>query len=270
MSTAHRRTRLLVEMGIGPVWRGRQPAAVVPANAIAASAQPSVSQAVPLQTATIAAPGMPVVPAITPSMQHTPEAIASMDWGQLEAAVAGCTACTLCRSRTKTVFGSGDHQAKWLFVGEGPGYYEDLEGSPFVGVSGKLLDNMLAAISLARHSNAFITNIVKCRPTDDEGKDRPPTLEEATACRPYLERQIALLKPEVIVALGKTAAFGLLDQNWSDAKSSLSDVRGKVHAHAAIPMVATYHPAYLLRRPAEKAKAWADLCLAARTHASCG
>jgi len=185
--------------------------------------------------------------------------VARMGWTELREAVAGCVKCGLCRGRTNTVFGIGDEKAKWLFVGEGPGRNEDLQGEPFVGNAGKLLDNMLRAMGLARGENAFIANIVKCRPTDTNGRDRPPTPEEAAACLPYLERQIALSQPTVIVALGKTAAMYLLGV---DPATPVSKLRGTVHRYADRPLIVTYHPAYLLRTLTDKRKSWADLCLA--------
>src|SRR5690606_5878910 len=136
---------------------------------------------------------------------------------------------------------------------------EDLQGEPFVGPAGKLLDNMLLAMGLRRGENAFIANVVKCRPTGSDGRDRPPSPEEAGACMPYLERQIALIKPEVIVALGKTAGVSLLGL---PSETSLASLRGKIHRHAGLPLVVTYHPAYLLRKPIDKSKSWSDLCLA--------
>jgi DNA polymerase len=162
------------------------------------------------------------------------------------------------------VFGVGDEQAKWLFVGEGPGRNEDLQGEPFIGQAGKLLDNMLLAMGLRRDDNAYIANIVKCRPTDGTGRDRPPTPQEVAACLPYLERQIALIQPKVIVALGKTAALSLLGL---DSETPVSRLRGTVHRYADRPLIVTYHPAYLLRNMADKKKAWADLCLAMSTYA---
>ncbi|MBS1186076.1 MAG: uracil-DNA glycosylase protein [Burkholderiaceae bacterium] len=190
--------------------------------------------------------------------------VAGMDWEQLEQTILQCNACGLCQNRTQAVPGVGDRNANWLFVGEGPGFVEDQQGEPFVGPSGKLLDNMLLAMGLKRGANAYIANIVKCRPTDDNGRDRPPSVEEAALCRPYLERQIALIQPEIIVALGKTAATMLLG---SDPQASLASLRGKLHRLRTpdgreIPLVATYHPAYLLRQLPDKKKAWADLCLA--------
>lgn len=193
--------------------------------------------------------------------------IAAMDWDALQAAVASCTKCGLCKSRNKTVFGAGDRKARWLFVGEGPGRNEDLQGEPFVGPAGKLLDNMLIAMGLRRGENAYIANIVKCRPTGADGRDRPPEQEEAAACMPYLERQITLLQPTLIVALGKTAAVSLLDL---PAATTLSGLRGKMHRRRGLPMVATFHPAYLLRKLADKAKSWSDLCMAMAGFAAAG
>ncbi|QRX82878.1 uracil-DNA glycosylase family protein [Glaciimonas sp. PAMC28666] len=194
--------------------------------------------------------------------------IAGMDWRQLKAAVSECTRCGLCHSREHTVFGAGDERAKWLFIGEGPGQAEDQDGEPFVGPAGQLLDNMLAAIGVRRGENAYIANIVKCRPIDvegDAGRDRSPSAEEVAACLPYLQRQIALIQPTVLVALGKTAALSLLAL---DASTLVASLRGTVHRYAGLPLVVTYHPAYLLRKPADKAKAWSDLCLALTCHAA--
>jgi uracil-DNA glycosylase len=246
-----RRAAFLHEIGVGPLWQRR------------ASVAPELEK-------DATAPEFEVTPVSTPA---TPAAaaidtIASMNWPQLQAAVAGCTRCGLCQNRTQTVFGIGDQQAKWLFIGEGPGRREDTVGEPFVGPSGKLLDNMLLAMGLARGNNAYIANIVKCRPTSADGSDRAPTQEEAAACRPYLERQIALIQPAVIVALGKTAALSLLGR---DPETPVSSLRGSVHHYAgaqqsAIPLIVTYHPAYLLRRLADKGKAWSDLCLAMQAY----
>jgi DNA polymerase len=194
-------------------------------------------------------------------------AVASMNWMQLKAAVSGCEQCGLCQKRTNTVFGVGDEKAKWLFIGEGPGRNEDLQGEPFVGPAGKLLDNMLLSLGLKRGDNAYIANIVKCRPTDASGKDRPPTQQEADACLPYLQRQIALIQPNVIVALGKTAAISLLKR---DPETAVSSLRGTVHQYAGLPLIVTYHPAYLLRNLPDKRKAWADLCLAVKAFANAG
>lgn len=178
------------------------------------------------------------------------------DWATLRQQVHDCTACALRAGCTQTVFGVGDEQADWLFVGEGPGAEEDAQGKPFVGQAGKLLDNMLAAIKLKRGDNVYIANVVKCRPPNN----RLPAPDEIATCLPYLRRQIALIKPKLIVALGKTAATALLGR-----EAMLGSLRGTLHAYHGTPLIITYHPAYLLRSPAEKAKAWQDLCLAVAT-----
>jgi uracil-DNA glycosylase family 4 len=188
--------------------------------------------------------------------------VSQMDWTQLKSVVSTCTKCDLCKTRTQTVFGVGDQKARWLFVGEGPGRNEDFQGLPFVGPAGKLLDNMMIAMGLKRGENTYIANIVKCRPTDAAKKDRQPAPEEASACMPYLERQIALINPTVIVALGKTAAISLLQL---DPDTAVGKLRGTVHQYANRPLIVTYHPAYLLRSLKEKGKVWADLCLAMQT-----
>jgi uracil-DNA glycosylase len=182
--------------------------------------------------------------------------IMRMEWPALKEAVASCTACPLHAKRNKTVFGVGDENADWLFVGEGPGADEDAQGEPFVGQAGKLLDSMLMAIGLKRGSNVYIANVVKCRPPNN----RNPEAGEAGACEPYLHRQIELIKPKLIIALGKVAAANLLA---SDA--SVANMRGKVHTYRGIPLIVTYHPAYLLRSLNEKSKAWIDLCFAVKT-----
>lgn len=179
-----------------------------------------------------------------------------MAWDELEVSVAGCTACPLCQTRKRTVFGVGDKNADWLYIGEGPGAQEDATGEPFVGQAGKLLDNMLAAIDLKRGRSVFIANIVKCRPPGN----REPTHYEARQCEPYLARQIDLIKPRLIIALGKVAA-----QNLLGTDAGIGSLRGKLHQHAGIPVIVTYHPAYLLRTPTAKAKAWEDLCFARST-----
>lgn len=189
--------------------------------------------------------------------------IAAMDWPQLKEIVSDCRRCGLCQGRKNTVFGVGDEKAKWLFIGEGPGRNEDQQGEPFVGPAGKLLDNMLAAMGVKRGDNAYIANIVKCRPTGDDGRDRPPSPQEVASCLPYLQRQIALIQPTVLVALGKTAAISLLGM---DPSTPVSRLRGTVHRYQDLPLVVTYHPAYLLRTLGDKSKTWADLCLAMSTY----
>ncbi|MFJ5382277.1 uracil-DNA glycosylase family protein, partial [Cupriavidus sp. CER94] len=175
--------------------------------------------------------------------------------------VAGCTACGLCDTRTNTVFGVGDPQAEWMLVGEAPGENEDLQGEPFVGQAGKLLDNMLGALGLARGRNVYIANVLKCRPPGN----RNPEPEEVAQCEPYLKRQIALIKPKVIVVLGRFAAQSLLRST-----TPIGKLRGTVHTYEGIPVVVTYHPAYLLRTLTDKARAWEDLCLAREVHDRAG
>jgi DNA polymerase len=177
-------------------------------------------------------------------------------WDELRIQVAECRACGLCKQRKQAVFGVGHPTAPWLFVGEGPGADEDELGDPFVGQAGKLLDAMLAAIGCERGREVYIANVVKCRPPGN----RTPTAEEAAACAPYLDRQIELIGPQLIVALGKSAATRL-----TGTEASLASLRGRVHRYRDIPVVVTYHPAYLLRSLPEKAKAWEDLVFARRT-----
>ncbi len=185
----------------------------------------------------------------------------NLGWPELKRMVHDCTACGLRAGCTQTVFGVGDEKADWLFVGEGPGADEDALGEPFVGQAGKLLDNMLMAIQLKRGKNVYIANVVKCRPPADEsGKQLPPRQDEIATCLPYLKRQIALIQPRLIVALGKTAATALLNR-----EATLGSLRGTLHDFNGIPLIVTYHPAYLLRSPMEKAKAWQDLCMAVQT-----
>ena len=182
--------------------------------------------------------------------------VAEMDWDELKDTVRACTACGLCRQRKQAVFGVGAESATWLFIGEGPGADEDELGEPFVGQAGKLLDSMLAAIGIKRGREVYIANVVKCRPPGN----RNPTVEEAAACAPFLDRQIELVKPKIIVALGKTAAARLLN-----TEANLGSLRGKAHGYKGTPLVVTYHPAYLLRSLPEKAKAWEDLLFARST-----
>jgi DNA polymerase len=157
--------------------------------------------------------------------------------------------------------GVGDTHAEWLFVGEAPGSEEDARGEPFVGQAGRLLDNMLAALGLGRGDRVYIANVLKCRPPGN----RPPEPLEVDACLPYLDRQIALIRPRLIVALGKSAATALLQVD-----ATIASLRGRVHRYRDLPLVVTYHPAYLLRNLADKAKAWEDLVLARRTMAQLG
>jgi len=206
----------------------------------------------------VPSPGVPI--AVEQAGSRAPAVaalgVAAMPWEALREAVRTCTACGLCRGRKQAVFGVGHESAPWLFIGEGPGADEDEQGEPFVGQAGKLLDSMLTAIGLRRGREVYIANVVKCRPPGN----RVPAPEEAAACAPYLDRQIELIGPKLIVALGKTAVLRLLGSD-----SSLASLRGRIHRYRDIPLVVTYHPAYLLRNLPDKAKAWEDLLFARRT-----
>ena len=228
------REQMLAEMGITPLWRAREPAVGAKTQA------PDVALAVQSEPA---------------EASSAPPAVDAMNWPELAAAVAACKACPLCEQRKQAVLGVGDLDPDWLFVGEGPGAEEDVKGEPFVGQAGKLLDNMLAALGIARSAKVYIGNAVKCRPPGN----RTPEAAEMAACRPWLERQVALLRPKVIVLLGKAAVHSLLHDD-----SSLASLRGKRFEYQGIPVVVTYHPAYLLRNLPEKAKAWEDLLFARR------
>lgn len=267
-----RRSQLfLEEMGLGPIWvprdAGADTASPLPAGARSFHDAADETDAVMKSQANapdfFADDAADLVAAA--DTHYAAQAIMSMQWPSLKETVAGCVKCSLCKGRTNTVFGTGDENAEWLFIGEGPGRNEDLQGDPFVGQAGKLLDNMLVELGVKRGSNAYIANVVKCRPTDQTGRDRPPTTEEASACLPYLQRQIELIKPKVLVALGKTAAISLLGL---DANTPVGKLRGTVHRYGDLPLIVTYHPAYLLRKLTEKGKVWSDLCLAMSVQAS--
>ena len=225
MPLSRRQREILGEMGI-PVWVRR--------DAPPVSLEPVVHP-----------------PIERPAREVDVRDVAGLGWEDLRARVAVCMACAeLASQRTQTVFGVGDPAADWLFIGEAPGAEEDRRGEPFVGPAGQLLDNMLAALALQRGRNVHIANILKCRPPGN----RDPKPEEAEACRGFLDRQIALIRPRVIVALGRVAAQSLLGSS-----EPLGRLRGREHAYQGTPLVVTYHPAYLLRSPGEKAKAWRDL-----------
>lgn len=204
----------------------------------------------------------PLVTAAEPIVAAPPAIVARagtlevplMDWATLRATVAGCTRCGLEKTRTQTVFGVGDPNADWLVIGEAPGADEDAQGEPFVGRAGQLLNSMLKAIGLER-SQIYIANILKCRPPGN----RDPKPEEAAHCRPYLERQIELIAPRIILVVGRIAAQTLLQTD-----TPIGRMRGRLYSFGprATPVVVTYHPAYLLRSPGEKRKAWSDLLFA--------
>lgn len=202
------------------------------------------------------APETEVRPAVTLGLR--PVGVDTMGWPALREAVSGCQACTLCDKRRQTVFGVGHPRAHWMVVGEAPGEEEDRQGEPFVGRSGQLLDRMLQAVGLGRaeappEQQVFIANVIKCRPPGN----RNPLSEEVAQCEPFLRRQVQLVQPRVILAMGRFAVDALLKSS-----EPIGKLRGKVHEYAGVPVIVTYHPAYLLRNPAHKAMSWDDLCLA--------
>jgi DNA polymerase len=237
-----RREAILREIGLAPLWKLRNADAAVPV----------VER--PAEDASVAAPSVEVAPQARADARR--EIIARMDWPELGRAVAACRACRLCERRKQAVLGVGDPNPEWLLVGEGPGAEEDERGEPFVGQAGKLLDNMLAAVGMARGRGVYIANTVKCRPPGN----RTPEVDEMAACFPYLERQVELLRPRLILALGRPAAQTLLGQ-----EVKIAAARGRLFDYGGIPVVVTYHPAYLLRNLPDKAKAWEDLCFAQAT-----
>jgi uracil-DNA glycosylase len=262
MRWTERQRRMLQEMGI-VLWAPQAQAAASPA----APAVAAPAEAVPATPAAPAAPPRPgriEAPAVAPSPTLAADdsraiSIRSMDWDSLRHAVAGCSACGLCRGRRQAVFGVGHPRAHWMIVGEAPGEQEDLKGEPFVGPAGRLLDNMLRALALTRaeaspEQQVYIADTLKCRPP----RNRNPEPSEMAACEPFLQRQIELVRPKLILAMGRFAVQALLRSDQPIGK-----LRGSVHRCQGVPLVVTYHPAYLLRSLADKAKAWDDLCLAA-------
>ena len=293
MSMTLRRAAILREMGLAPLWRPRDaaPLPALQAPLETAPARPALAVSAPTPApAPVSAPAprpamprmeapplrpvapapearprpaaIPVAPAPAPAapvLAPSPERLAELaglGWEALEAQILGCQACSLSQRRKQAVPGVGDRQADWLFVGEAPGAEEDARGEPFVGQAGKLLDAMLAAIDLRRGEDVYIANAVKCRPPNN----RTPEAAELASCFPYLQRQVALIRPRLIVALGRPAAHALLNQELK-----ISAARGRLFDYAGIPVIVTYHPAYLLRNQSDKAKAWEDLCFARRT-----
>ena len=220
-----RRAEILAEMGLAPVWRLRQRARDGEKEGKATAAPPA----------------------------------APAGWIELKQAVPSCTACALHKTRTQTVFGVGDENADWLLIGEAPGAEEDRLGDPFVGQAGKLLDNMLAALGLSRRENVYIANVLKCRPPGN----RNPEPDEVAKCTPFLLAQIGLVRPKIILAMGRFAAQTLLGTD-----ATIASLRGRVHRYAGVPLIVTYHPAYLLRNLPDKSKAWADLVFARETISS--
>ncbi|NDV12080.1 uracil-DNA glycosylase [Crenobacter caeni] len=258
-----RRLTLVDAMGLGPAWypRGTYPQAEAEAPLATAAAQPVYGE-----SATLLPPqeNKPAVPTPAPPAQSEPAAVApgvaaqptpQLGWAALAQTVAACQACPLAATRRQTVFGRGNPEARWMLVGEAPGEQEDRQGEPFVGRAGQLLDNMLAALGLDRERDVYIANVIKCRPPGN----RNPEPAEIATCRGYLDAQIAHVKPDIILALGRFAAQTLLGSN-----ETIGRLRGREHRLGDIPLVATFHPAYLLRSPSEKARAWQDLLLACR------
>lgn len=267
MRWPERRVAMLQEMGIR-LWlppdahaaedlaRGPAPdLGHVEARAPAPTSPPPVvkAPAPPVRAAPVSQ-----VPAPAPAPGPRPEGVGQMDWAALRAAVAGCTACGLCRGRQNTVFGVGHERAHWMLVGEAPGQQEDQQGEPFVGKAGQLLDNMLRALGLLRgeappEQQVFIANVLKCRPPGN----RNPEPAEVAQCEPFLKRQVALVQPRIILAMGRFAVQSLLQ-----TQDPIGRLRGRVHTYEGVPLIVTYHPAYLLRNPLDKARSWEDLCLA--------
>ncbi len=264
MKWSERQRAMLREMGIH-LWQDstRQEPDAVAAPLVTPTPPVEAPSASPAQKPRVmSAPAEPVLraPPRAESGQR-PAGIDTMDWPQLRAAVEGCKACRLCEGRTQTVFGTGSIQAQWMVVGEAPGEQEDRQGEPFVGKSGQLLDAMLRAIQLTRgeapaSQQVFIANTLKCRPPGN----RNPQPDELAQCEPFLIRQIALLKPRLILAMGRFAVQSLLRSD-----EPVGRLRGRVHHYQGVPLIVTYHPAYLLRNPEDKARAWDDLCLALET-----
>lgn len=290
-----RQRAMLQEMHVRVWWPDAPapPAEAVPASPVAeaqpaaqvqplaqeqppVAARPAVAPVARSTPATVSAPGPVQVRQPQVADEGRAAAVAAMDWPALQQAVADCMGCKLCASRKNTVFGVGPTapeasappRVDWLIVGEAPGEQEDLRGEPFVGQAGKLLDNMLRAVGVSRHGDAqgaqaaFIVNVLKCRPPGN----RNPALDEVAQCEPFLKRQIALLQPKIILAVGRFAVQSLLAGSVPDVQTQpLGRLRGKVYRYEGVPVVVSYHPAYLLRSLPEKAKAWADLCLAMDT-----
>ncbi|EHR73071.1 uracil-DNA glycosylase, family 4 [Burkholderiales bacterium JOSHI_001] len=266
MRWSERQREMLRQMGV-VMWSpqgeaaGEAPAAAPPApEAPAPVRTPVAPPPAPRSRTPVAAASAVALPTDPARAAH----VAALAWPELREAVSACQACALCQGRRQTVFGVGHERAHWMIVGEAPGEQEDRLGEPFVGAAGQLLDRMLQALGLTRSGDGepapgperqvYIANTLKCRPPGN----RNPAPEELAACDPFLQRQIALVQPRIVLAMGRFAVQSLLGTG-----DAIGKLRGTVHRLGATPVVVTYHPAYLLRSPADKAKSWADLCLAA-------
>ena len=301
MNFSDRDEAFLAEMGVAPLWRLRrqpaeespgepaqdagqdagQEAAVAQAPAAAPAVAPPASPGfvpppardpawgeIPRTSAPAPAPWTPPAPAPVEEAEPADslEAIAQMDWDELHAAIARCERCGSCAGR-KPVLGAGSRQAQWLVAAGAATSADEKAGQPLAGDPGKLFDNMLAAVGLSREQDVYVTQLVKCRPASANGGDRAPTADEAAACRPFLERELALSGAGTVLTLGQIAANGLLGKPLSEP---LAGSRGSVHAWREAALVATLHPGELLRRGLDKALAWADLCRARDAHARRG
>jgi DNA polymerase len=282
-----RQQRAYAALRIGPIWQRRQPAAgqgdfgdaQVRSGAVPAAGDVPLAMRADVGddgTGSVVEPPIggtgefessPSLPQASGGSsaappQTEPAAVGALDWAALRQCVASCTACALGSSRTQTVFGVGPVSARWMLVGEAPGAEEDRLGEPFVGKAGRLLDNMLSAVGLNRDRDVYIANVLKCRPP----RNRDPLPDEVARCEPYLKRQIELLSPDLVLVMGRFAAQTLLG-----TEASIASLRGRLHGITVggrrVPVVVTYHPAYLLRNLHDKAKSWADLLYARRVFA---
>lgn len=270
MSIDQRSAAFLAEMGIAPLWTQRG----TPAQAPVADAVP---EPVAVAAAVAIAKVNPDTPPMTSHVQSdtgsawgeeppappaTEEEIAVMDWAGLKTAIASCTRCGLCKGGRKPVHGSGAHSASWFVAAGASTAADERERKPLAGEPGKLLVNMLAAVELSRDESVYVSNLIKCRPATPTGGDRVPTADEVAACKPYLERELVLTGATMVLTLGQIAANAM---QGKPLQEPLAGSRGQVHEVSGIRLVATLHPGELLRRGADKALAWADLCLA-RAH----
>lgn len=262
----NRRELLIDALHLGPAWAPRLEALRAhPARLAWQAEAPGMTEllAESVPSTDTAAPPPSVREDTTSAAPHAPPLVpagssVANDWPTLREQVTGCTRCRLSQTRTQAVLGRGNPQARWMLIGEAPGEQEDRQGEPFVGRAGQLLDNMLAALGLDRDRDVYIANVIKCRPPGN----RNPSGDEIAACQGYLTRQIELVRPDLIIALGRFAAQTLLQ-----SEDSISRLRGRVHRYQNVPMIVTFHPAYLLRNLPDKSKAWQDLLLAKRTAA---